>query len=120
MTATYDPNVGDNVSKIRLMVSDTDVGNAVFTDEEIGYFLTTNANDLNLTAADVFEAWVAKYATAPDSEKIGDYAYTQKIVAHLNKLATEHREKAANIPYMAWSEFDLTGITDTTVEEDIE
>jgi len=110
MTATYDANLGDNVSKVRLIIGDTDVHpetDAVFTDEEITYFLTANANNINLASADALAAWMAKYATAPDSEKIGDYAYTQKIIANMNKLQKELREKDATTPVFEWSEPDL-------------
>jgi len=115
VTATYDPNVGDDVSKVRLIIGDTDVTpatDAVFTDKEITYFLTANANNINLAAADALAAWMAKYAAAPDSEKIGDYAYTQKIIANMNKLQKELREKDATTPYLTWAEMDLIGEED--------
>lgn len=121
MTATY--ILTTNVGKVRLVIGDTDVdpeADAVFTNEELTYFLTENGNNINLAAADALEAWVAKYATAPDSEKIGDYSYSQKIVDHLNKLARELREKVESSPILEISEIDLTGIEDTTVSEDIE
>ena len=112
MGASYDPNLGDDVSKVRLIIGDTDVTpatDAVFTDEEITYFLTANANNINLAAADALAAWMAKYAASPDSEKIGDYAYSQKIIQNMNKLQKELREKDASTPYMTWAEPDLTG-----------
>lgn len=121
MAANYD--LTTNVGKVRLIIGDTDVdpeSDAVFTDAELDYFLTENSNNINLAAADALEAWVAKYATAPDSEKIGDYAYSQKIVDHLNKLAKELREKVESSPVLEISAMDLTGVEDTTVSEDIE
>ena len=121
MTATYD--LATNVGKVRLVIGDTDVTpatDAVFTDEELTYFLTENGNNINLAAADALEAWVAKYTTAPDSEHIGDYSYSQKIVDHLNKLAKELREKVEGAPVLEIASMDLTGVEDTTVEEDIE
>jgi len=121
MSANYD--LATNVGKVRLIVGDTDVipeSDAVFTDEEITYFLGVNANNINMTAADVLEAWAVKYAANPESEKIGDYAYTQKTVASFNKLAKELREKAEGVPVLEISEMDLTEIEDTTISEDIE
>jgi len=103
---TYD--ITTTVGKIRLIIGDTDVTDAVFTDEELAYFYTTEGS-INLAAAAAFEAWVAKYAASPDSEHIGDYSYAQKAVANFNKLAKELREKEASSPYMTWSEIDLTG-----------
>lgn len=110
MSADYD--LDTNVGKVRLIIGDTDVfpeTDAVFTNEELEYFLTKNSDNINLASADAFEAWIAKYATSPDSEKIGDYAYTQKIVANFNKLAKELREKEASSPVFEWAEPDLTG-----------
>jgi len=107
---TYTP--GTIIWKLRLIIGDTDIdptSDAVFTDEELTYFLTANANNINLAAADALEAWMAKYATSPDSEKIGDYAYTQKIIANMNKLQKELREKDASTPAFEISEMDLVG-----------
>ena len=121
MAATY--ILTTNIGKVRLIIGDTDVlpeTDAVFTDEELTYFLTENSNNINLAAADALEAWVAKYTTAPDSEKIGDYSYSQKIVDHLNKLSKELREKVEGAPVLESASMDLTGVEDTTVSEDIE
>jgi len=100
-----------NVGKVRLIIGDN-TGTEVFTDAEITYFLTENSNSIPLAAADALEAWMAKYATAPDSEKIGDYAYTQKIIDKMNKLQKELREKVARSPYLTWAEMNLTGAAD--------
>jgi len=108
-----------NIEIIRLKIGDTSVP-YVFTDAEITYFLTSNSDNLNLAAADALEAWMAKYTMSPDSEKIGDYAYTQKIIANMNKLRDELRGKDASIPYLTWAEMDLSGLEDTTISEDIE
>lgn len=110
MVATY--VVGTPIWKIRLIIGDTDVvpeTDAVFSDDELTYFLTENSNNINLAAADALEAWIAKYTTSPDSEHIGDYSYSQRIVEHMNKLAKELREKANGVPYLTWAEMNLTG-----------
>ena len=119
--ATYD--LTNNVGKVRLVIGDTDVdpdSDAVFMDAEITYFLTVNSNNINLAAADALEAWIAKYTTSPDSEHIGDYSYSQRIVEHMNKLSKELRAKADGVPYLTWSEMNLSGVADTTIDEDIE
>ena len=113
---SYD--ITTNVGKVRLVIGDTDESNEVFTNDEINYFLTENSNNISLAAADALEAWMAKYATSPDSEKIGDYSYSQKIVAHMNKLSDELRAKANSAPYLTWAEMDLTGGSCITAEED--
>ena len=114
-TWTYTP--GTIIWKVRLTIGDTDIdptSDAVFTDEELTYFLTENSNDVNLASADALGAWIAKYATSPDSEKIGDYSYSQKIVEHLNKLKTELEAKIAGIPYLTYAEMDLASVGDVT------
>ena len=108
-----------NIGKVRLIIGDN-TAVEVFTDIEITYFLTVNGNNITLAAADALEAWMSKYATSPDSEKIGDYAYTQKIIQNMNKLQTELREKDASSPVLEIAEMDLSGLGDTTVSEDIE
>ena len=119
MSATY--LIANNVGKIRLIKADTDVepaSDAVFTDEELTYFYTTMSS-INLAAAMALEAWAAKYTASPDSEKIGDYAYTMKAIENMNKLKKELEDKDASTPYFTWSELNLSG-AETTVSEDIE
>ena len=106
MSLPYD--ITTNVGKVRLIIGDATAASYVFTDEELTYFLTANSNDINLAAADALEAWVAKYTTAPDSEKIGDYSYSQKIVDKMLKLAERLRETDEEKPYFTTSAMDLT------------
>ena len=110
MAIDYD--LDTNVGKVRLKIGDTDVDpttDAAFTNEELTYFLTANSNNINLASADALEAWAAKYAASPASEKIGDYAYTQKTVANMLSQAKSLRETDASIPVFEISEMDLTG-----------
>ena len=112
MAATYDAALGDDVSKVRLIIGDTDVtpaSDAVFTDAELGYFLTKNSDVIDLASADAAEAWAAKYAASPDTEKIGDYSYGQKIVDKMLALAKRLRSKDAASPAFEWAEYDLSG-----------
>ena len=110
--STYSYTLADNVGKIRLIIGDTDVSpasDAVFTDEELTYFFTTMGS-INLAAAMALKAWAAKYTASPDSEKIGDYAYTQKITDKMLALAANLEETDASTPYLTWAEFDLSGV----------
>lgn len=118
MTATY--LITTIVGKIRLIIGDTDVTpatDAAFTDEELTYFYDT-AGSVNLAAAMALEAWAAKYAQNADTEKIGDYSYSQKNTDKMLALAKRLRETDAAIPYLNWSEFDLTEGSGITAEED--
>ena len=119
MTATYD--ITTAVGQVRLVISDTDVTpstDAVFTDEELTYFLGLHSNNINLASADALEAWAAKYGANADSEKIGDYNYTQKIIANMLSLAKRLRDTESESPVFEWSEPDLTCGSGITVEED--
>jgi len=109
MTVTYD--ITTVVGKIRLIIGDTVLADYTFTDEELTYFYTAEGS-INLAAAAALGAWMAKYAAAPDSEHIGDYSYTQKIIQNMNKLKKELEEKEASTPYLTWSEMDLTTVPD--------
>lgn len=106
-----------NIGKVRLAIGDTDESNEVFTNTEIEYFLTAQSDNINLAAAQAARAWAAKYTTSADTEKIGDYAYSQKAVDKFLKLATTLEEKDASTPYQTYGSFNLTGIENTTIED---
>ena len=123
MSATYD--IETVVGQVRLMIGDTDVHpdtDAVFTNEELEYFLTAQSNSVPLAAADALEAWAAKYAANADTEKIGDYSYAQKTVANMLALAKRLRDTVKDtedsVPVSIWAEMDLTAGSAITVEED--
>ena len=118
MACTYD--ITTDRGKVRLIIGDVSTTSCIFSDLEIDTFLSMHSGNINLAAAEALGAWAAKYATSPDSEHIGDYSYTQKIIANMNKLKKELEEKDASIPYLTWAEMDLSGVEDTTVDEDIE
>jgi len=110
MTATYD--ITTAVGQVRLKIGDTDVTpatDAVFTDEELTYFLGLYSNDVSKAAAEACRAWAAKYATNADQEKIGDYSYSQKAVDNLIKMAEKFDVEAAMVPVLEISQMDLTG-----------
>ena len=104
MSATYD--ITTNVGKVRLLIGDTILADYKFIDEEIEVFLSNNSNNINQAAAEALEAWAASYATNADSEHIGDYSYTQKVVANMLSLAAKLREKDVSTPVFEWSEPD--------------
>lgn len=105
MTVTY--NLATNIGKVRLLTGDKVISDPVFTDEEIEVFLSNNGNSINLAAAELLEAWAAQYSANVDSEKIGDYSYSQSIVDKLLKQAAALKEKEYSAPAIAWAEMDL-------------
>lgn len=111
MTATYDLTTA--IGQVRLLIGDTDVDNAVFTDEELQVFLTAQSNNVNLAAAMAADAWAAKYATSASQERIGDYSYSQSIVANLKSLAQALRDGDLGKPATAYTgiveDLDATG-----------
>ncbi len=106
--------------KVRLLIGDTvDVGHQ-FEDDEIDAFLTMASGSILTAAGYALEAWAAAITDSLLSEKIGDYAYTKKDADTKLKLAMEYKKQDAEKPYLTWAEMDLSGIEDTTVDEDIE
>jgi len=128
--ATWTYDITDNIGKVRLLIGDTDIvptTDAQFSDEEIQVFLTMASNVLLIAAAYALEAWAATESAALDSEKIGDYAFTRGAVNKKITLAKEYKkeaadalEAAAKVPYLTWAEMNLSGVEDTTIDEDIE
>ena len=105
MTTTY--NIATDIGKVRLLIGDTNIAAAVFTDEELQVFLTIEGGVINLAAADALEAWASKYGVKPGSESMGDYSYTQKIIDNMLALAKRLRDKEAATPAIGWAEMDL-------------
>lgn len=121
MAHTYD--LTTNIGKVRLLIGDTDIvptTDAQFSDEEIQVFLTLASSSLLIAAGYALEAWASAITDSLLSEKIGDYSYTKKDADTKLKLAAEYKKQAAESPYLTWAEMDLSGVEDTTVEEDLE
>lgn len=101
------------IEQVRLITGDKIATDLVFKDGEITHFLTNQSNNVNLASADLLEAWASSYATNPDTEKIGDYSYSQKIIDKMLSLAKRLREKEVEkeegIPALTWAEPNLTG-----------
>ena len=110
MTATYD--LATDIGKIRLIISDKDITDCHFTDEELQVFLTTEGS-VNLASAAALESWAAAYALNVDNEHIGDYSYAQSITDKMLKLATNLRATDTATPIITWDEPDLLGEEDT-------
>lgn len=123
MAHTYETSPFNNISKVRLLIGDTDIDpttDAQFSDEEIQVFLTMASSSLLIAAGYALEAWASAITDSLTSEKIGDYAYTKKDADTKLKLAAEYKKQDAEKPYLTWAEMDLSGVEDTTISEDIE
>lgn len=114
MAATYD--LTTDIGKVRLLINDTDVSNAHFTDEEITAFLDINSS-INIAAALALESWAASLTESAEKESIGDYSYSKKSASNKLMLAKQLRENEANEPNFDTAAFDFTDVDDS---EDIE
>lgn len=106
MTFTYD--LTTDIGKVRLLIGDKNIAAPVFTDEELSSFLTSEGS-VNLAAAIALEAWAAGYGANADSERIGDYSYSQRIIDNMLKLAERLRKTDSEKPAMDWASLDLLG-----------
>ena len=96
-----------DIEKIRLKINDK-TEPYHFTDIELQSFLTDEGS-VGLASATALEAWAVAYAPNANSESIGGYSYSQKIVDQMLALAKRLREKESGIPAMTWAELDLLG-----------
>jgi len=60
MTFTYDPKTA--AGQVRLLCTDRDPDNEIFSDEEIAVFLDLNGQDVRLAAADALDQIAASQA----------------------------------------------------------
>ena len=94
-----------DLEKIRLIIQDK-TAPTFFTDDELTYFLTSEAS-INLASAAALESWAAAYALNADNEHIGDYSYAQSITKKMMDLAAKLRKDDAEKPSITWAEPNL-------------
>ena len=96
-----------DVEQVQLLIGDT--GAAQYTIAQIQAFLSLASNDIFMAAAYALKAWAASIAGIADSEKIGDYSYSNKAVANKLAVAENYIKMSKETPAMAWAELDLLG-----------
>ncbi|KKN60063.1 hypothetical protein LCGC14_0535320 [marine sediment metagenome] len=119
MAYTYD--ITTSIGQVRRLINDTDITpttDAQFNDEEISFFLDLGNNSVLMAASYALESWAAAITGSLKSEKIGDYSYTKDEASKKIELAKKYSDEAAAVPYMTWSEWDLSGGSSITAEED--
>ncbi len=119
MAFTYD--VTTDRGKVRLLIGDTDITpttDAQFSDEEIQAFLDLASGSLLMAASYALESWASAVSGNMKTERIGDYSYGKDEAKTKSDLAKKYREEDASKPYLTWAEFDLTGGSAITAEED--
>ncbi len=109
MTLTY--NIGNNVGKVRLTIGDNVLTDAQFTDEELSYFLFVNSDSINMASSDALKSWAASYGQNAASENLGDYSYTQKIIADMLSMSQRLRDNETSVPAGLAAEVAQTDFT---------
>ena len=123
MAYTYNTSPFDDIARLRLMIGDTDIvptTDAKFTDEELQEFITQAGGSIIGAAITALEAWMGSLSRELKSEKIGDYSYTRNTIEHMQKLKDQLIEKDTSTPVLEIASMDLSGVEDTTIDEDIE
>ncbi|MEE9451094.1 MAG: hypothetical protein V3V72_13675 [Ignavibacteriaceae bacterium] len=110
MAFTYDPST--EAGKVRLLITDTDHDNEIFSDSEVSTFLSLTAvdgsNDINLAAAMALETIAASEALVQKKIKLLDLTTDGPAVAtSLRAAAKILREQSDNESYIDWSEISL-------------
>ena len=89
MSFSYDTST--NVGKVRLWIQDTVSSGAAFTDEEINVILSSNGNDIKLSAAQLLIILASSKAKLAKRKSAGKYS------EDTSQIAKELREQAKAI-----------------------
>lgn len=105
---SYDPTT--DAGKVRLLITDTDTTNEIFTDVEIGVFLSMAAEgDVRLAAAEAMETIARSEALVQKKIKLLDLTTDGPAVAkELRESAQILRDQAENEGDIDWIEMGLT------------
>ena len=114
MAFTYD--LTTEAGKVRLLITDTDHDNEIFSDSEISTFLNLTAvdgaNDINLASAVALETMAASEAIVLKKIKLLDLTTDGPAVAtSLRAAAKVLRDQSENESYIDWTELDLNDFT---------
>ena len=114
MTFTYDP--GTVLGTVRLLCTDRDPDNEIFSDEEIGVFLSLNEQDVRFAAADALDQIAASQALILKYIEINGLRTNGQAVANalhqqaqtLRERATAEDEAYAEIVPGPWTPFSAS------------
>ena len=94
MTFTYDPKTA--AGQVRLLCTDRDPDNEIFSDEEIAVFLDLNEQDVRLAAADALDQIAASQALVLKYIEVNGLKTNGQAVANaLHQQAESLRSRAA-------------------------
>jgi len=111
MSTTYD--LSTDIGKIRLLITDTDISNATFTDEEISVFLgltiNDDGNDIYYAAAEALDTIARSEVLTQKRIKLLDLQTDgPAVAAELRKQAERLRQKSDAETTIDWAEMGLT------------
>jgi len=111
MSTTYD--LSTDIGKIRLLITDTDISNATFTDEEISVFLgltiNDDGNDIYYAAAEALDTMARSEVLTQKRIKLLDLQTDgPAVAAELRKQAERLRQKSDAETTIDWAEMGLT------------
>lgn len=72
MTATFDPALGNAISRVRFNLGDTSVANAMLQDETINYFLVSQSMSEGDATAALARGLLVQYGAQPTSVRLPD------------------------------------------------
>ena len=104
MSFSYD--LSSNIGKVRLLTTDTDYDNTIFSDEEISAFLEFEDSDVNLASARAFETIAASEVLVQKKIKLLDLTTDgPAVAAALRESADKLREQSeseSDIDIIEW------------------
>ena len=119
--STFTYLIADNVGKLRLAIADIDLTTTtglrstwtcLFTDEELGIFLTQASNDLNEAASLALYSIAASRSLLAKMMRLGDFTEDlSKLADSIRAQAKVYTEMAMNTPAGAAAEIASTDFT---------
>ena len=110
MAVTYNPDT--QIGKVRLLITDTDIENPIFSDEEITNFLSITEidgeRDVRLAAAQALEVMASSEAIVQKKLSMLDLTTDGPAVAKsLRESAKALRDRVEEEPAFGWAEQSL-------------
>jgi len=110
----YDADLADAISKVRLLIGDTDPNDRLLLDDEIAFFLSEQSDNIYLAAAACCRAIAAKFSRQADFTNLSlSVSASQRAKAYL-EMATELEAKSASL---VGAEMFVGGITKSGKQE---
>lgn len=95
MTATFEPDLSDAISRVRMTIGDTVVAKAQIQDETITALLVTYNDDETKVAIALCENLAAKWASITDAQLDNQEIKASHMSANYLKLADRLRSRSA-------------------------